>query len=80
MKIDRDDGTANACVGMLDHLVAVSHEKWSPEDVTVAAQKAHHYLTRRRHPVRVAYASFAQLAADPASSDIAGKLTTATVA
>jgi hypothetical protein len=52
-------------------LVAVSDEKWSPEDLNVAAQKAHHYLSRRRHPVRVAYASFAQLAADPTSSDIA---------
>jgi hypothetical protein len=51
-------------------VVAVSNDGWTPPMLAVA-QRAHHHLSRRKHPVRVAYASFPQLATDPSSGEIA---------
>jgi hypothetical protein len=51
-------------------LVSVGDEAWTSDSLEIA-RRAHHHLSRRKHPVRVAYASFSQLAADPSSGEIA---------
>jgi aminoglycoside adenylyltransferase-like protein len=51
-------------------IVAVSASEWTPSQLRVACQ-AHHHLYRRKHPVRVAYVSTAQIGADPAGVDVA---------